>query len=86
MNTPLPPTSGDNAPVSGVGVRLFAVALIIVGALDLMLSWRGSLNFGSLPVIFFTAGIAIYGVGSIMKHRAGVQASSNDLNKNGKTV
>lgn len=86
MNTPLPPISDDDDPVSGVGVRLFAVALIIVGALDLMLSWRGSLNFGSLPVIIFTAGIALYGVGSIMKHRAGVKASSHDLNKNGKTV
>ena len=80
MNTPVTKVSDDDAPPVGTGVRLIAVALILVGALDMMLSWRGSLDFGRFPVVIFATGIVLYGVASIIRHRAEVKARGNDLN------
>lgn len=86
MNTPVTPIPDDNTPPVGTGVRLIAVVLILVGALNMMLSWRGSLDFGSFPVVIFASGIVLYAVGSIMRHRAEAQANVNDMNNNGETV
>lgn len=50
----------------GAVVRLFGVILIILGALNTMLSWRGGFEVLSLPVIFIVSGLLLCLIGSIM--------------------
>lgn len=52
----------------GAVTRLFGVILIILGALNTMLSWRGGFEVLSLPVIFLVAGLMLCFVGSILRH------------------
>ncbi len=52
----------------GAVTRLFGVILIILGALNTMLSWRGGFELLSLPVIFLAAGSVLCLVGSILRH------------------
>ena len=51
----------------GAVVKLFGVILIILGALNTMLSWRGGFEVLSLPVYFIVAGLLLNLVGSIMR-------------------
>ncbi|MCP5017546.1 MAG: hypothetical protein GY938_20090 [Ketobacter sp.] len=55
----------------GAVTKLFGVILIILGALNTMLSWRGGFEVLSLPVIFLAAGLALCLVGSILRHIRG---------------
>jgi len=51
----------------GAIVRLFGVILIILWALNTMLSWRGGFAVMSLPVILFVVGFALCVIGSILR-------------------
>ncbi len=55
----------------GAVTKLFGVILIILGALNTMLSWRGGFEVLSLPVIFLASGLALCLVGSILRHIRG---------------
>ena len=64
----------DNSPDThefnshGAVTRLFGVILIILGALNTMLSWRGGFEVLSLPIIFLVCGLVLCFVGSILRH------------------
>ena len=51
----------------GAVVRLFGVVLIILGALNTMLSWRGGFEVLSLPVIMIGLGLLLYAIGGILR-------------------
>jgi len=51
--------------VPGAIIRLFGVVLIILGALNTMLSWRGGFELLSLPVILLGLGLGLYAIGGI---------------------
>ncbi|MCP4070455.1 MAG: hypothetical protein GY742_01780 [Hyphomicrobiales bacterium] len=55
----------------GAVTKLFGVILIILGALNTMLSWRGGFEVLSLPVIFLAGGLVLCLVGSILRHIRG---------------
>ena len=60
----------DDEPVHnthGAVIRLFGIILIILGALNTMLSWRGGFEVLSLPVILIAAGFLLCLIGSIMR-------------------
>jgi hypothetical protein len=48
--------SATSQSTKGAVVRLFGVILIILGALNTMLSWRGGFEILSLPVFLIAAG------------------------------
>ncbi len=50
----------------GAVIKLFGVILIILGALNTMLSWRGGFELLSLPVYFIAGGFVLTIVGSIL--------------------
>lgn len=54
----------------GVKTKLFGVLLIILGALDSMLSWRGGFAPSGIYVFLLAAGVALYGLGSVRGARA----------------
>ena len=54
----------------GVKTKLFGVLLIILGALDSMLSWRGGFAPSGFYVFLLLAGMALYGLGSVRGARA----------------
>ncbi len=54
---------------SGAVIKLFGVILIILGALNTMLSWRGGFEVLSLPVVFIVVGLLLNLVGSILHNR-----------------
>ncbi len=49
----------------GVKTKLFGVVLIILGALDSMLSWRGGFSVSDFYVLLIASGILLYIVGAI---------------------
>ena len=49
----------------GVKTKLFGVLLIILGALDSMLSWRGGFGAGSHYLVLIAAGMALNGFGAV---------------------
>ncbi len=51
----------------GAVVRLFGVILIILGALNTMLSWRGGFEMLSLPVILICLGVLLCAIGGILR-------------------
>ena len=53
------------ATKKGVGLKLFGVILIFLGALDAMLSWRGGFAASDSFVLLFAAGIFLYAIGAI---------------------
>lgn len=55
---------------SGAIVRLFGVILIMLGALNSMLAWRGGLELFSFHAALLLAGLLFCLVGAILKHRA----------------
>ncbi len=50
----------------GAVVKLFGVILIILGALNTMLSWRGGFDVLSLPVFLIAAGLVFCLIGSVL--------------------
>ncbi len=54
----------------GVKTKLFGVIVIFVAVLDTMLSWRGGLTVSSFYLALFTAGIALYAVGSLRQMKS----------------
>ncbi len=60
----------DTAPhnTRGAVIKLFGVILIILGALNTMLSWRGGFEVLSLPVVFIVAGLLLNLIGSILRN------------------
>jgi predicted lipid-binding transport protein (Tim44 family) len=53
----------------GVIFRLFGVMLIFVGMLDSMLNWRAGLGITGFYIFLIIAGLAVYAVGAIRRHR-----------------
>jgi hypothetical protein len=53
------------AEVRGAKTKLFGVVLLIVGALDFMLSWRGGFMPSGFFVLLFGAGLLLYVIGSV---------------------
>lgn len=53
----------------GAIVRLFGVILIILGALNTMLSWRGGFEVLSLPVILIVTGLLLCLIGAVLRDR-----------------
>ncbi|MCP4381036.1 MAG: hypothetical protein GY798_06390 [Hyphomicrobiales bacterium] len=51
----------------GAILRLFGVILIILGALDIMLSWRGGFEVFSFHVMLFVTGQVLYVIGAIRR-------------------
>jgi len=53
----------------GAVVKLFGVILIILGALNTMLSWRGGFDVLSLPVFLISAGLVLCLIGSVLRQK-----------------
>lgn len=79
---PAAPAPDQAPPPRGLAVRLMAVALILVGTFDMMLSWRGSLQIDGFYVILFTSGVVLYAIGSVLKSRGPSQSDDYQSNKN----
>lgn len=57
--------SSDNTTRKGAKTKLFGVGLIIVAALDCMLSWRGGLVVSDFYLLLFAAGSILIAIGTI---------------------
>lgn len=55
--------SEPTAP-KGVKTKLFGVSLIILSSLNLMVSWRGSLDVNMWQVLILGVGIALFALGA----------------------
>ena len=51
-------------PPKGVKTKLFGVALIILASLNLMVSWRGSLDVNLWQVLILAVGIGLFLLGA----------------------
>jgi hypothetical protein len=60
-------SSADNS--RGAIVRLFGVILIILGALNAMLSWRGGLEVASFHTMLIATGLLLCLIGAIQRDR-----------------
>ncbi len=49
----------------GVKTKLFGVLLMILGAMNSMLSWRGGFDAGNFYLGLIAAGVAFFAVGTI---------------------
>jgi hypothetical protein len=58
------PLGGGNR---GAIIRLFGVILIILGTLDIMLSWRGAFDIMSFHVFLLAAGLFLCLIGAIRR-------------------
>ncbi len=56
-------------PKKGVKTKLFGVLLIILGAMDSMLSWRGGFDAGNYYLVLIAAGLALYAIGAVRQSR-----------------
>ena len=64
------PTLPDKAieetrPRKGVAIKLFGVALVFLGTLDSMLSWRGGFEVHETYALMMAAGVFLYAIGAI---------------------
>jgi len=50
----------------GVLTRIFGVVLIILGSLDMMLSWRGGMEVHTFFIGIFVTGIVLFAIGAVM--------------------
>jgi len=50
----------------GVVTRIFGVVLIILGSLDMMLSWRGGMEVNAFHAGIFMVGIILFALGAAM--------------------
>jgi hypothetical protein len=62
---PVEPVAFSNR---GAIIRLFGVILIILGTLDMMLSWRGSLEIVPFHAMIFVTGVVLCLIGAIRRH------------------
>ncbi len=65
---------GEHIPTAsprGAVIKIFGVVLIILGALNTMLSWRGGFEVMSLPVYLMALGLLLCLIGVI---RRGIDA------------
>lgn len=58
-------TLGENRPRRGVAIKLFGVALIFLGVLDSMLSWRGGFQVDGAYALMMAFGVFLYALGAI---------------------
>ena len=65
-NEAAPDRNTLNYNTRGAIVRLFGVILIILGALNTMLSWRGGFEVLSLPVMLIAAGLLLCLISAIL--------------------
>lgn len=70
----------ETRPKRGVAIKLFGVALVFLGMLDSMLSWRGGFALPTTYVLLMAAGIFLYAVGAIRggsrtRHDAGAHTN-----------
>lgn len=54
----------------GAVVRLFGVILIILGSLDVMLSWRGSFEVVPFHALLIVTGLLLCFIGAILRQRS----------------
>ncbi|NKB59814.1 MAG: hypothetical protein GKS00_26150 [Alphaproteobacteria bacterium] len=62
--------SGDETPGAGnrgAIVRMFGVILVILGTLDIMLSWRGAFEIVPFHVMLIAAGLLLCLIGAIRR-------------------
>ncbi|MBL6931809.1 MAG: hypothetical protein ISR45_02585 [Rhodospirillales bacterium] len=52
------------SPPKGVKMKLFGVSLIILASLNLMVSWRGSLDVNLWQVLILGIGFFFYAIGA----------------------
>lgn len=57
------------AAKKGVKTKLLGVILVILGALDSMLSWRGGFEAGDGYLGLIAAGLALFAVGAVRQGR-----------------
>lgn len=57
----------DESPQKGILLRLFAIAVLLVGGLDMMLSWRRGLEAGGFYVAIFATGIVLFAVSWVLQ-------------------
>ena len=50
----------------GVVTKIFGVVLIILGSLDMMLSWRGGMEVNPFHIGIFASGIVLFALGAAM--------------------
>jgi hypothetical protein len=55
----------ENRPRKGVAIKLFGVALIFLGVLDSMLSWRGGFALEGGYALMMAFGVFLYALGAI---------------------
>ncbi|MBT3917450.1 MAG: hypothetical protein HOF23_13820 [Rhodospirillaceae bacterium] len=70
-------TDTDNTPRHGVIPRMFGVALIFIGALDAMLSWRAGNAIENFYIFLIAAGLFFLVIGQIRSNSSKDQNSSN---------
>ena len=59
--------TANNKSNRGVITRLFGVILIILGALDSMLAWRGGFAVSDVYVLLVACGIFVYLIGVVQR-------------------
>jgi hypothetical protein len=64
--TPMPPQDFV-ASSRGAVIRIFGVILIILGGLDIMLSWRGGFEILSFHAMLMVSGLVLYAIGAIRR-------------------
>ncbi len=55
----------DSAPRKGAAIKMFGVALIFVGILDTMLSWRGGFRMDGTYALVIAFGFFLFALGAI---------------------
>ncbi len=59
----------DSAPRKGAAIKMFGVALIFVGMLDTMLSWRGGFRMDGTYALLIAFGFFLFALGVIRSGR-----------------
>ncbi len=50
----------------GVVTKIFGVVLIVLGSLDMMLSWRGGMEVNAFHIGIFVSGVVLFAIGAAM--------------------
>lgn len=56
-----------HATTRGAVFRIFGAILVILGTLDIMLSWRGGFEIFSFHVLLFSTGVLLCVIGAIRR-------------------
>ena len=65
MDMPTDRAVPEDTPRKGAAIKMFGVALIFVGVLDTMLSWRGGFRVEGAYALLIAAGFFLYALGAI---------------------